>query len=282
MKVGTTELVKFKKLQRRLGESVRGIVGLLEMLWAGVARNCPRGDIGKFTDEEIAVMCDYEHDPEKLVDALVECKWLDRSDKHRLIVHDWHEHAPSWIKGQLASQRTGFAFDSKPDAKPLAMEGAIDGAKGGAKPPTTNPNQSNPIQFTPTQTNPTQANPHSWFGCGLVGGKCFCGEKHEIAIEIANKLVKCANSGRIKFDRELIWRYSWVAAQIDHSRFLDAVERVIDRTARSPRDFLAGVMRKLLEPRGIPFDAITLDQCPPLPAQRANSAQVEAGEPAGV
>lgn len=38
MKVGTTELLKFQRLQRRLKESIRGTVGLLELLWQRVAQ----------------------------------------------------------------------------------------------------------------------------------------------------------------------------------------------------------------------------------------------------
>src|SRR5688572_15869320 len=78
MKPKTSELMKFKQLCRRLGESKRGVVGLLELLWNETAKNCPEGDVGRYTDEEIAIMCDWDADPEKLIDALVETKWLDR------------------------------------------------------------------------------------------------------------------------------------------------------------------------------------------------------------
>ncbi|MBN1851106.1 MAG: hypothetical protein JW829_00220, partial [Pirellulales bacterium] len=60
MKQGTLDKLKFQKLQRRLKESTRGTVGLLEMLWLGTATNCPEGDIGRFTNEEIAIICDWD------------------------------------------------------------------------------------------------------------------------------------------------------------------------------------------------------------------------------
>ena len=89
MKANTPELMKFKKLQRKLGESRRGTIGLLEGLWIETARNSPAGDVGRFTNEEIAIMVDWDGDPDLLVDALVECRWLDRCSEHRLVVHDW-------------------------------------------------------------------------------------------------------------------------------------------------------------------------------------------------
>lgn len=104
MKSSTPELMKFQKLQRRLKESRRGIIGLLEGLWLAVAKNCPRGDIGKFSNEEIAIMCDWENDADELVNALVDCGWLDVCSVERLVVHDWDEHCPTYIKGNLHSR----------------------------------------------------------------------------------------------------------------------------------------------------------------------------------
>ena len=80
MKVGTTELIKFLKLQRRLGQSKIVIVGLLELLWQGTAKNCPDGDIGRFDNEDIAAMVDLAGDSDELICALIDCKWLDENE----------------------------------------------------------------------------------------------------------------------------------------------------------------------------------------------------------
>lgn len=101
MKANTPELMKFKRLQRRLRVNVAELCGLLELLWISTAKNAPRGDIGKFTNEEIAIGCYWEQDPDEFVDALIECGWLDESEEHRLVVHDWSDHAPSWVVGNL-------------------------------------------------------------------------------------------------------------------------------------------------------------------------------------
>ena len=105
MKHQTPDSMKFKRLQRRLGESKRGIAGLLELLWISVQVNTPQGDIGRFSNEEIAIECDWPGDPELLVTALVETGWLDECDVNRLLVHDWKEHCPGWVRRQLARHK---------------------------------------------------------------------------------------------------------------------------------------------------------------------------------
>lgn len=107
MKAGTLDSMKFKRLKRRLKLTDRGAAGLLEVLWQRSCKDCPRGDVGQFTNEEIAVMADYEGDADELVRTLVECRWLDESDEHRLLIHDWHEHAPNYVKG-IVARKGGF------------------------------------------------------------------------------------------------------------------------------------------------------------------------------
>ena len=109
MKANTTDLLKFQRLCRRLREPRRGVVGLLELLWNGTAKNAPDGAIGRFSNEEIAIMCDWDGDPDELVAALVESRWLDESAKYRLLVHDWAEHAPKYVHGNLRRWSKEFA-----------------------------------------------------------------------------------------------------------------------------------------------------------------------------
>lgn len=108
MKRGTTQIVKFKKLCKSLGLPPYAVVGVLESLWHMTARETPRGDIGKLTNEEIAIGIDWDGDPDALVDALIENKWVDVSDRYRLVVHDWHIHADDTTK--KAIERSGETF----------------------------------------------------------------------------------------------------------------------------------------------------------------------------
>lgn len=101
----TTDLGKFKKLQRRLGFTKRrDVIGLLESLWHMAIREAPQGNIGRLDDETIAIGLEWDGDPEKLIEYLVETRWLDRDETHRLLIHDWHEHAPKFLLGNLSSR----------------------------------------------------------------------------------------------------------------------------------------------------------------------------------
>jgi hypothetical protein len=150
MKNNTIDLVKFKRLQRYLGENIRSVVGLLEMLWMATQKNCPAGDIGKFSNEEIAILVDYDGNPDALIEYLVSTRFLDEHPDHRLVVHDWHEHAPNWVKAQLIRTSKGFATGpERPSQRP----------KNGAERPTDPPEKlsKRPIQVAERPTEGTES-----------------------------------------------------------------------------------------------------------------------------
>ena len=109
MKHTTPDSMKFKRLCRRLGMTPVVAAGTLELLWIATARNAPPGDIGRFSNEDIAIQVYWEGDADELVEALVETGWLDLSQQHRLVVHDWHEHAPRYIHAWMKSKGLTFA-----------------------------------------------------------------------------------------------------------------------------------------------------------------------------
>jgi hypothetical protein len=109
---------KFKLVARDLRVPMFGVYGLLESIWNTTAVRFPRGDIGRLTDEEIAAEVDglevFEITGERLVAVLVSRRLLDRHPEHRLIVHDWPEHADSHVHAHLAKRTWLFADGSKP------------------------------------------------------------------------------------------------------------------------------------------------------------------------
>lgn len=153
MKHTTTSLLKFLKLQRRLKESRRGTVGLLELLWHSTQMNAPQGDIGKFTNEEIAILCDWEGDHDELIAALVDAKWLDESEEHRLLVHDWADHCPNYVKGNLrrhdksviGDQQAALSKNEQQPTQPCSA-GCSEKATHSTLPPNlTKPNLTKPV-----------------------------------------------------------------------------------------------------------------------------------------
>lgn len=123
MKRGTYEHPKTLALQSMLALDDLQIGGLLERLTAFVRDYAPQGDIGKWTDEQIARGLKWiRADHAELVDALVACKWLDHDDVHRLLVHDWPDHADDTTHRYLARQGLLFANGAKPKTSRLTRE----------------------------------------------------------------------------------------------------------------------------------------------------------------
>lgn len=100
------------------------VVGILETLWQMVGRYAPQGNIGKYTDEEIEAWIEWDGEEGALVSALVVCGWLDACELHRLLVHDWPEHADSATHVALAKQTLLFADGSVPYIPHEAFSGA--------------------------------------------------------------------------------------------------------------------------------------------------------------
>jgi hypothetical protein len=97
-----------KHLAELLNIPLAHAVGIMEMLWHFAARHAPQGDIGKYTDRQIADAVGWQRPtgtrgvtPEcRLSDALVEAKWLDRVSGHRLVVHDWKDHCDESVRNR--------------------------------------------------------------------------------------------------------------------------------------------------------------------------------------
>ena len=122
MKRGTPRHPKTRALARALGVPLSHAVGILEMLWHFTSEYVPRGDIGRYADIDIAEEVAWSEDPGKLIEALVECGWLDRDDEHRLVVHDWAEHADDAVHMRLARAGELFVTGERPKLGRLTRE----------------------------------------------------------------------------------------------------------------------------------------------------------------
>lgn len=112
MKRGTPEHPKTLLMMFALKIPKPHACGILELLWHFTAKYAPTGAIGKYSDSQLAQQIGWEGDPMRLIEVLVDCGWLDRHPKHRLVVHDWHEHADNATKKHMG--RSSMAFVSKP------------------------------------------------------------------------------------------------------------------------------------------------------------------------
>lgn len=141
MKVGALDHPKTKGLKARLQVSRAAVIGHLELLWAFTAQHAAQGDIGKWGDEEIAEACDWQEagarGPTFFITALIDKGFLDKSEPHRLLVHDWHEHAPKWVHAALAKKRLKFITEASIEPSlELPLEGSVDASTNGSSSPS--------------------------------------------------------------------------------------------------------------------------------------------------
>lgn len=170
MKVGTLNHLKTKRLKRRLNIPLYQTVGLLETLWQITTESADAGDIGRFSDEDIALALEWEGDPGELVAAMVETGWLDHDPVHRLVVHDWLDHAPEFIKERVR-KRDQRGRRRKPEDSVTPCPGASgqDRTKAGqvgteaGRVPTLSqvvPGSSDSVPSIPCHTIPCHAIPN--------------------------------------------------------------------------------------------------------------------------
>ena len=103
---------KMRRLCRKLDVPLYQAMGILECLWHLTAVEAWRGDIGKLSNEDIALALDYRGDEDQLIEALIASGWIDKDETYRLLVHDWAEHADNTVqkraKRSIESGQTGF------------------------------------------------------------------------------------------------------------------------------------------------------------------------------
>jgi hypothetical protein len=66
-----------------------------------VPANAPRGDIGRFTDEDIAEGVGWQGKASDLVESLLKAGRLVAHPEHRLLVANWHRIAPAYLRSNV-------------------------------------------------------------------------------------------------------------------------------------------------------------------------------------
>lgn len=170
MKTGTQNHMKTKRLAKRLAMPLYRVVGLLETLWLLCQDCADEGNIGKFSDDEICEYIEWDgpQSASELIEILVEAGWLDRDPEYRLVVHDWQDHAPEFIKERLkkrgqrarksaksasSDQQSTTYDDSSGDTSGTTRDNA---GQAGDEPPNV---PSLPSQAKPSPSKPNPAKP---------------------------------------------------------------------------------------------------------------------------
>lgn len=130
MKPGGPDHPKTHELAMLLGIPPIFAAGVLECLWQWAAKYAPCGDIGRWPDAAIATRIGWPGDAEKLIESLVAARFVERHESHRLVIHDWHEHATDAVHMAIARAGKVFWCGQKPKTNRLSKKERerIDGA----------------------------------------------------------------------------------------------------------------------------------------------------------
>jgi len=165
MKAGALDHPKMHRLARILGIPRYAAWGLMEGLWNFATRYAPAGNVGKYPNQDLSDAVAWDSEPDKLISAMVVCGWLDRHETERLIIHDWAEHAPDYIKkrekkGEFKIFRAESGISQIIPEKKESNEGEEkilpenSGKFQNVSEKTGLPNQTKPSQTMPSQTKP--------------------------------------------------------------------------------------------------------------------------------
>lgn len=224
---------KFKRLVRRLRPLLDGTavapetvaVGILERLWHATIVGAYKGDIGRLDDEDIAEAIGWAGEPSEIIDLLVECGWLDRHDEYRLVVHDWHQHAPRFVRAN-AARHGGFAGASLEEPSPGET---LSGTSPGEPPPNpTQPDQTEPdltVGSTSTSTS----------GATRKIGEVKAPAPDPVA---AARLIRRVGPCRSARDLQLAWKLVGAAGVISENWLADGVEAVRQVRPAKPWGYL--------------------------------------------
>ncbi len=118
MKRGTPRHPKMRHLCELLAVPLYSAVGILELLWHFTAEFSPRGDIGRHSDIAISNACGWRGKPDKLITALVQSGWINEDGEHRLVIHDWNQHADDATRKRLVRMNENFVDAADPTIQP--------------------------------------------------------------------------------------------------------------------------------------------------------------------
>lgn len=99
---------KFMMLKATLGLSRFQALGLLESIWHFTGRFTPQGNIGKYSNSQIAAWIEWGGNNKEMINALVSSGWIDIDEKYRLVIHDWANHADDATRLTLKRKNLKF------------------------------------------------------------------------------------------------------------------------------------------------------------------------------
>ena len=153
---------KLHDLAARLDVPNAHALGLLQGLIWFVADHAIAGDLGKWPDGAIARGSGWEGQPAQFIEALVGAGWVDLSDDHRLVMHDWPHHVERWVLAKLTKLGLEFlpCYYETPEVTAEATAVATAEPTGEPPPDDGNGQAAPTADPTPNRTEPNRTKPN--------------------------------------------------------------------------------------------------------------------------
>lgn len=254
MKRETLRHPKTYDLACRLNCDRSTALGLLVLLWDFTGDHAISGDVGKWNNGAIARACDFSGDPDVFVNSLVAAGWLDESEQHRLVVHDWPDHCEDWVRKKLERASMQFCShygvkagssvhkkhgtrDAETPVSPPECHRSATGvpSESLSEPNRTQPNRSNPVRTEPARDD----GDGNLFSVSETDGPIVMAECARLA-----KVINPGQGGRKIADRELCYRIAVLKflRKMPESILADSLNEIREKPKEKPAAFLIAAL----------------------------------------
>jgi DnaD/phage-associated family protein len=157
---------KTKKLARKLGISVVTAVGHLHFLWWWAMDYAKDGDLSKYEAGDIADAVLWDGDEDELIGALIEARFLDKTESGGVVIHDWRQYVGKLLDKRAKdaerkqSVRNGRGVRGTSSGQASDVEEIDPGQKSdgaGTVPNLTIPNHTEPNHTKTDDDNPAHS-----------------------------------------------------------------------------------------------------------------------------
>ncbi len=102
--ITTTSLLKFRRLVSQLGMSGPHVLGHLEYLWQYCHAHAKTIDGVLFEPGDVELISEWAGEKGVFVKALLENGWLDKLDSGHVVIHDYKDHIPPFVRDRFRMQ----------------------------------------------------------------------------------------------------------------------------------------------------------------------------------
>jgi len=148
--------------------------GLVEGLVSFACHFAEDGGVGKYENSELAKWLGWQGAPDDLVDSLVKSGWLDSVEgDQRLVIHDWSDHMPDFIRKRLARASQKKDAKSQSDRRRQPSSAVVrTTADNGCLPNQSKPNETPPFPPRPQKDEEGGLELESWVSVEDRLGRC--------------------------------------------------------------------------------------------------------------